>query len=543
MTLVLFGLPLFIGLGVADAENDESIYSFAVEEMLANGDWLTPRAIPDSTLPFLEKPPLKFWMVAAPIRLGLLPGDLFGLRFWDALFGAAAMVYVFLIGRRLAGPLAGVTSALFLFAHRQLVFEHGLRTNNMEAALLLCYCGGMYHFMTWRDAPDEPRARRRAVAAALCFVLGFMTKFVAALFLPAVWAVVLLATAGGREMLRTTWRSWLPAIGLGLALTLPWFIYQSVHLGPQLVDTMVMTHVVRRFSASVDPQHLGPWHFYLTSLTAALRESGAVLPTVAGLVLLAVGTVRRRGTDDGAAVLVWFGLPFVLMSLGPSKLYHYAYPVLPPLALAGGVAIGALPGVVRSALVWVFGSDAGRRDPLTVAQGAIVAAVVLSVLPVHAYALNVSRVTNNPHPVRSVRDCLRDVIASRNGGTAQPGVWVEGRPSGWIYFYNFRRLGPWQQRDEPSDATVALNVFVPESWRPVLISNARFDELMSRLRSGDAALLDHLARRAGVTSAALGERIARADVGIITFGGERLLLPGPYRACALDRLEVTQRVR
>ena len=36
---------------------------------------------------FLEKPPLKFWIVAAPIRAGLLPHDEFGLRFWDAVFG------------------------------------------------------------------------------------------------------------------------------------------------------------------------------------------------------------------------------------------------------------------------------------------------------------------------------------------------------------------------------------------------------------------------------------------------------------------------
>ena len=32
-----------------------------------NGDWLEPKSSPSETEVFLEKPPLKFWIVAAPI--------------------------------------------------------------------------------------------------------------------------------------------------------------------------------------------------------------------------------------------------------------------------------------------------------------------------------------------------------------------------------------------------------------------------------------------------------------------------------------------
>ena len=95
LVLALFCLPLFIGLGRADFEIDEAIYSFAVDRILETGDWLEPKSIPNETWAFLEKPPLKFWIVAAPIRLGVLPHDEFGIRFWDALFGALAFVYVF----------------------------------------------------------------------------------------------------------------------------------------------------------------------------------------------------------------------------------------------------------------------------------------------------------------------------------------------------------------------------------------------------------------------------------------------------------------
>ena len=127
LVLALFCLPLFIGLGREDVRDDEAIYSFAVERILETGDWLEPKSIPNETWAFLEKPPLKFWIVAAPIRFGLLPHNEFGIRFWDALFGAVAFVYVFAIGSRLAGPVCGAVAVLILFVHSPLIFDHGLR--------------------------------------------------------------------------------------------------------------------------------------------------------------------------------------------------------------------------------------------------------------------------------------------------------------------------------------------------------------------------------------------------------------------------------
>jgi len=161
-----FCVPLFVGLGLTDLDNDEAIYSYAVDSILDTGDWLSPRSSPNERIVFLEKPPLKFWIVAAPIRLGLLPHDEFGLRFWDAVFGSLAFIYVFLIGRRLAGPVCGAVGVLVLFAQPNLVFDHGLRSNDMDAAIVLAYCGGVYHYLRY-VGQDEPR-RARGPAAAGC---------------------------------------------------------------------------------------------------------------------------------------------------------------------------------------------------------------------------------------------------------------------------------------------------------------------------------------------------------------------------------------
>src|SRR5436190_13447571 len=42
--VVACSVPLWMGLGAADLQNDEAIYSYAVDRMLDTGDWITPRA-------------------------------------------------------------------------------------------------------------------------------------------------------------------------------------------------------------------------------------------------------------------------------------------------------------------------------------------------------------------------------------------------------------------------------------------------------------------------------------------------------------------
>jgi 4-amino-4-deoxy-L-arabinose transferase-like glycosyltransferase len=340
LVILLFCLPLFLNLRGADLRGDEAAHSYAVDRILETGDWLIPRNSPSDNS-FLEKPPLKFWIVAAPMRAGLMPRNEFGMRVWDPLFGSMAFLYVFGIGRRLAGPVCGAMAVLILFVHLPLVLDHGLRSNNMEAALLLCYCGGYAHYLWWTSA-DTTRARRgHAVAVGLYFVLGFMVKFVAALFLPFVLVITSLIIRDYRSRLLRDWRMWGTSILIALVLATPWFAYCHVLFGRNFWHIILEEQVYRRLSGVLDPAHLHPWHFYFTQLYDNLILSRTLMISAAGGVLLLVDTIRKRWAE-GVLVLLWFAAPMSLMSLGTSKLYHYAYPHLPAVALAGGYLMASL---------------------------------------------------------------------------------------------------------------------------------------------------------------------------------------------------------
>lgn len=354
LVLVLFSLPLLFGLNEPEMRSDEAIYSYAVDRILESGDWLTPKSIPGDG-PFLEKPPLKFWLVAGGIKSGLLPANDAGLRWFDGVFGAIGFFYVFLIGCRLSGTTCGVVSVLALFALDPLLFEHGLRSNNMEASVFLCYCGGLYHFMRWVEGAPGRARRGQAFAVAGYFVLGFMTKFVAAAFLPMIGVVSLLWRRGGFGTIKEGWRDWMLPIVAVLAVTAPWFIYESRQYGSEFWQIIFGVHVFKRFTSWLDPAHLHPWHYYFSWTWREVVYAREQILVGVGLARLVVAAVRGE-TWTARVVVVWGLLPLSLISIGTSKLGHYAYPFWPPLGLGAGLAFA-----------WVLGALERRVEPAVVA--------------------------------------------------------------------------------------------------------------------------------------------------------------------------------
>ncbi len=340
LVLALFCLPLFLGLRNNDLIGDEAAHSFSVDRILETGTWLIPKLSPFPNVDFLEKPPLKFWIVAAGIRAGL-PHDEFGLRFWDALFASAAFLYLFGIGRRLAGPWCGAVAVMILFVQGPLMSIHGIRTNNMEAALLLCYCGGFYHYFAWASAGDHSRRLWHPIAIALYFSFGFMMKFVAALFLPMVLGLASLLIGTYRKRLVEDWRIWLSAGAVALVLAVPWYVYATIRFGTAFWNVIFGAHVYTRFTLYLDPAHVHPWNYYFVEMSRALSSSNTAWLVIVGAVLLVAETIRRRSAE-GLVVILWFAVPIAIISCGSSKLDHYALPFLPPVGLAGGYFIGMI---------------------------------------------------------------------------------------------------------------------------------------------------------------------------------------------------------
>ena len=111
--IVLFAgvVVLFTGLGGPDLFNpDEPREAEMAREMLVSGNRLVPRLNGE---PFLEKPPLFYWLVTASYQVAGGPGES-AARLVPALSGLGCVMLTWWLARDLIGPSAGVLAALVL---------------------------------------------------------------------------------------------------------------------------------------------------------------------------------------------------------------------------------------------------------------------------------------------------------------------------------------------------------------------------------------------------------------------------------------------
>ncbi len=529
LVVLFFCAPLFSNLDGTELENDEAIYNYAVDVMLQDGDWLTPKSIPSPTYPFLEKPPLKFWINALPIWLGVAPHNTFGIRVTDAVLGSLTFLYVFLVGRRLRGPVCGVVAVFLLFVDQRVLFEHGIRNNNMESAVLLSYAGGVYHFLAWRSV--NPDMKRHVYAIGLWFVLGFMSKFVAALFLPVVLGAAALIKREDRVRVYRDWTAFAGAAMLCAGLILPWFLYQYVVQEPRVFRTMFSEHVVQRFTSYLDPEHLQPWHFYFSDLWKSLGAAGTRWLVVAGVTAVAWRTVRRRWVE-GALVLLWFALPAAAISTGTSKVYHYLYPFLPPLYLSGGYLLATLAEWIER---WL-------RTPVPrfeFVRAGLVAAALLMALPLASYETTVDRTRPIDRRLSALVECAlpisqRLVAEGRRG----PAVWSDAELS-HVPIYYLQPLGLWQRAGK-SSAAATLEWIIYRPARVIVIGEKQWAALQHDLASNRADLIARLAALAG-PDPDIDRKLREFVVGIVRYDGSLFVLPEPLMACATDVIPLVSR--
>src|SRR5262249_42162849 len=158
-------------------------------------------------------------------------------------------------------------------------------------------------------------------------VLGFMTKFVAVIFLPVIALCAAALHQPTRRKLMNEWRVWAQAARLALVLIVPWVAYAQYRVGNELWQVMLRDHIFTRFTPGLGPEHLRPWHYYLSSLVDRLVEARVLWLVGGGLLIVAVQLAREWSLR--LLVLAGWMVPLALISTGSSKLYHYTYPFLP----------------------------------------------------------------------------------------------------------------------------------------------------------------------------------------------------------------------
>ncbi|MCX6470578.1 MAG: glycosyltransferase family 39 protein [Corynebacteriales bacterium] len=329
----------------------------------------------------VDKPPVSLWISGIAVRV-------FGLNSWSilapqALMGVAAVALIYLIGRRIAGPRAGLVAGVVLAL--QPVAAVMFRFNNPDALLVLLLIAAAW--ATLRIL-DDGRLRWAVLAGGL-IGLAFLTKQLQALLIVPPIAVAYLAF--GPPAVRTRIVHLLAALGAAIVGAGWWVL--TVELWPagsrpyiggtehnSIIELTLGYNGLGRLTGDEGsglggaggPRGAGGSGEGMNRMLAAFGGQTGILrmfsPAVGGQVgwlipaalILGAAAIALRGratrTDLERAVAVfawlWLFSNAVLMSY-MAGIFHpyYTLALVPPIALL--VGIGSVRGWQHRETLWV----------------------------------------------------------------------------------------------------------------------------------------------------------------------------------------------
>jgi 4-amino-4-deoxy-L-arabinose transferase-like glycosyltransferase len=322
--LALVGLVLFFyHLGSAGLmDPDEGRYAEIAREMLVLKDWLIPHL---NLLPYLEKPPIVYWLTAASFKV--FGETAVAARLPSALSALAALFLAYGLGQAMWGPLPGVLGALVLATSVGYVALGRILTLDMTFALFLNLAIGLGYLALSQELP------RLWTWAYVSLALAVLTKGPVAVVLAGfswiIWALI-------------SHHPWRPLIDLkgwllfGL-LTMPWLVYVQWRYPEFFHFFIIEQHFGRFLTPAIHPE---PLYYYVPVLLGLLLPWTWLLPW-------ALSSRTRWRDPDCRFLAVWASVILVFFSLSRGKLIPYILPALLPLALLLGRGLAQLTGLGR----------------------------------------------------------------------------------------------------------------------------------------------------------------------------------------------------
>jgi 4-amino-4-deoxy-L-arabinose transferase-like glycosyltransferase len=337
---LIMAIVWFADLGGRKLQHpDEGRYAEIAREMVASGDWVTPRL---DGIKYFEKPALQYWLTAASF-------EAFGVDEWaarlpTALAGFLTIVAVGYAGAMLVSPAAGIYAAAALASS---IWHFGIsHLLTLDALLSFWLALALVAFLLAQRAATTAKARERAMLVAYAATAGgILTKGLVALAIPGTTLVLYsLATRDFSPWKRLHLGKGLPLL---LLLTLPWFVVVSLR-NPEFARFFFIHEHIERF-LTTEHHRTGAWWYFLPLLAIGL------LPWTGVFLWRLKAAWRDAATDTSGFCwarfcLVWSAFILVFFSISDSKLPSYILPIFPAAALILGWQLEVIPSRVLAAL-------------------------------------------------------------------------------------------------------------------------------------------------------------------------------------------------
>jgi hypothetical protein len=327
--LAAFSLAWFCNLGYRHLiKPDEGRYAEIPREMVASGDWLTPRL---NGYKYFEKPALQYWVTA--VSFSVFGQNEWAARLWPGLTGFLGVLLVFWTGNRLFGPPAGLLGAAVTGSAAIYVAIAHVLTLDMAVSFFMS--AAVFAFaLAQRDAASEGERRRWMLVAWAAAALAVLTKGLIGIALPAGAVALYVLVERDWNLLKRLHA--IPGALLFLAIAAPWFAAVSA-ANPEFFRFFFIHEHFERFLTREHDRYEPAWYFLPVVLVGILPWIVALFP--------ALSRAWKRSPEArfqaSRFLFLWCVLVFAFFSASSSKLGSYILPIFPALGLLIGAYLAS----------------------------------------------------------------------------------------------------------------------------------------------------------------------------------------------------------
>lgn len=305
--------PLFIP--------DEGRYAEVAREMIATGDYITPRV---NGVAFLDKPILYYWLEVLALKW-------FGISEWSirmmpALLGILGCTVTYLCASTLFNRMTGLLASIIL-ATTPLYFA-GAHYANLDLEVAVFISSALLCFLTGVETVEQ--IRHRYLYAAYIFAsLACLTKGLIGLVFPILISSIWLI----QQQRLHHWRQLRVFTGILIfcAIVIPWYVLVQI-ANPKFLHYFFFTQQVERFLAVNEYNNKTPVWFYVPIIIIGVLPWSIYLAS-AGWRFLKQLRARIQPNPVTVYLWLWAICVFAFFSIPRSKTVGYILPITPAIAL------------------------------------------------------------------------------------------------------------------------------------------------------------------------------------------------------------------
>lgn len=322
----------------------ETHYAEVARSMIVRGDYIHPYW---EHAYFFSKPALTMWLMALGLRLvhamHTVNGPLSIYTEWAVrtpfmLLAVGGAVSVYLAAGRIFNRRVGIIAAFALVTMPFYFFlaRQAMPDTELVALISAALCCFMIAIFDRKDRDEAPKAGWLYAFYALC---GFATlaKGLLGFALPGAVILAWLVITGEWGLLK---RVRIPTGTLvTLAIAAPWYTAMTLFDGKNAefktwFQRFIIFDHVDRLAEGVEATPNTSFVYYVRELGFGIFPWVAAVP--GALALAAKNDAARKRDFESQAklfVLLWVLVSFILFTLGATKFHHYAFPLVPPIAI------------------------------------------------------------------------------------------------------------------------------------------------------------------------------------------------------------------